>query len=236
MIEYKRIIIKISGESFSGGKYGIDAKSVSNLALQLKEVLNLGVQVAVVVGGGNFWRGRTIDTMDRSVADNIGMLATVMNGLTLGEALSSVGVSNKVVSSVGIDKIVEQYSFAKVRDYFNSGNLIVFVGGTGLPYFSTDTTLALRACEIHADAIFFIKNIDGIYDSDPKANPSAKKYREITYDRIIADNLNAMDMTAIAMCREYGVNSIVLGMDEKDGILRVLSGDNTIGTIIKPAK
>ncbi|MDE7454900.1 MAG: UMP kinase, partial [Clostridia bacterium] len=224
MTNYKRIIIKVSGESLSGGKHGIDNKSVQKLAKELGEIVKLGVQVGVVVGGGNFWRGRTSDTMDRSVADSIGMMATVMNGLALAEALSACGVSNKVVSSIGIDKVVEQYNFAKVNDYLNNGNLVVFVGGTGLPYFSTDTTLALRACEIHADALFFMKNIDGIYDSDPKTNPNAKKYDEITFDKILADNLQAMDMTAIAMCREYGMEAIALGMNEKDGILRVLKG------------
>ena len=234
MAKYKRIIIKISGESLSGGKQGINAKCVNKLALQLKDIVCQGVQVAIVVGGGNFWRGRAIDTMDRSVADNVGMLATVMNGLTLGEALTSIGVANKVVSSIGIDKVVEQYNYSNVCDYFNNDKVVIFVGGTGLPYFSTDTTLALRACEIHADAIFFMKNIDGVYDSDPKLNSSAKKYKKISYDKIIADNLKAMDMTAIAMCREYGVSAVVLGMDEKDGILRILNGDETIGTIITP--
>lgn len=232
MTQYKRIIIKISGETLSKGKFGIDGKKAEQLALQLKAIKNRGVQVGVVVGGGNIWRGRTIDSMDRSVADNIGMLATVMNGLTLGEALTSVGVANKVVSSIGIDKVVEPYAYAKVNDYLNDGILVIFVGGTGLPYFSTDTTLALRACEIHADAIFFVKNVDGIYDSDPNVNPSAKKYDELTYDKIISDNLKAMDMTAIAMCREYGMTSIVVGMNEKDAILRVLDGEK-LGTIIK---
>lgn len=232
MTKYKRIIIKVSGESLSSGKHGVDAQSVEQLAKELKDIAALGVQVGVVVGGGNFWRGRTSEAMDRSVADNIGMLATVMNGLALSEALTACGVANKVVSSIGIDKVVEQYSFAKVNDYLNTGNLVVFVGGTGLPYFSTDTTLALRACEIHADALFFVKNIDGIYDSDPKSNPSAKKYDEISYDKIIADNLKAMDMTAIAMCREYGMKAIALGMQEKDGILRILKGEK-LGTIIK---
>lgn len=232
MAEYKRIIIKISGESLSGGKQGINAKSVHKLALQLRDITACGAQIAVVVGGGNLWRGRSSDEMERSVADHIGMLATVMNGLALGEALTACGVCNKVVSSIGIDKIVKPYEFNEVEGYLNDGQLVIFVGGTGLPYFSTDTTLALRACEIHADAVFFVKNIDGVYDSDPKLNPSAKRYDEITYDKIIADNLKAMDMTAIAMCREYGLQAIVLGMDEKDGILRVLNGEK-LGTIIK---
>lgn len=232
MTDYKRIVIKVSGESLSGGKFGIDGGSANKLALQLKKIADLGVQVGVVVGGGNFWRGRSSQDMDRTVADNIGMLATVMNGLALGEALTSNGVKCKVVSSIGITKVVEQYDFQSVNGYLNDGNIVVFVGGTGLPYFSTDTTLTLRACEIHADAIFFMKNIDGIYDSDPKQNPNAKKYDEITYDKIIADNLKAMDMTAIAMCREYGMKAIALGMHEEDGILRVLKGEK-LGTIIK---
>lgn len=233
-MNYKRIIIKISGESLSDGKQSINAKRVEKLAAQLKQITELGVQVGVVVGGGNFWRGREIDSMDRSVADNIGMLATIMNGLTLGEALTAAGVRNKVVSSIGVDKVVEQYDYARTNEYLNDERLVVFVGGTGLPYFSTDTTLALRACEIHADAIFFMKNIDGIYDSDPKVNPAAKRFTEISYDKIIADNLKVMDMTAVAMCREYGIPAIVLGMNEKDGILRILKGDDTIGTVITP--
>ena len=232
-MDYKRIIIKISGETLSKNGSGIDGKSVNKLALQLRDLVASGAQVGVVVGGGNIWRGRSIDTMDRSVADGIGMLATMMNGLTLGEALTAVGVPNKVVSSIGIDKVVEQYSFAKANAYLNEGNLVIFVGGTGLPYFSTEPTLDLRSCEMHADAIFFIKNIDGVYDSDPKLNPSAKKYGKISYDKVIADNLKVMDMTAVAMCREYGMTAVVLGMNEKDGILRVLNGDDTIGTTIK---
>lgn len=232
-MKYKRIIIKISGETLSDNGRGISGNSVHALALQLRDILECGVQLGVVIGGGNLWRGRSVATMDRSVADNIGMLATVMNGLTLCEALNAVGVKCKVVSSIGIDKIVEQYSFANADNYLNEGKLVIFVGGTGLPYFSTDTTLALRACEMHADAIFFMKNIDGVYDSDPKINPSAKKYKEISYDKVIADNLKVMDMTAVSMCREYKMTAVVLGMNEKDGILRILNGDKTIGTVIK---
>lgn len=232
MTQYKRIIIKISGESLSDGKFGIQDKSVQKLVAELKSVVQSGAQVAVVVGGGNFWRGRSVDTMDRSVADNIGMLATVMNGLALGSALTAAGVRNQVVSSIGIDKVVRPYNFAEADGYLNDGQLVIFVGGTGLPYFSTDTALALRACEIHADAVFFVKNIDGVYSADPKLNPNAVKYDDITYDKIIADNLKAMDMTAIAMCREYGIKAIVVGMNEKDVILRILNGEK-LGTTIR---
>ena len=199
---------------------------------QLKEIVGLGVQVGVVVGGGNFWRGRTNASMDRSTADSIGMLATVMNGLTLGAALTNCGVDNRVVSALSIDKAVETYYLPDVEKYLNDGKIVVFVGGTGSPYFSTDTALSLRACETHADAIFYLKNIDGVYDSDPKLNPNARKYDEITFDKIISDNLKAMDMTAMAMCREYGLKVVALGKDEPNGILRVLKGEK-IGTIIK---
>lgn len=233
-MKYKRIVIKVSGEAMSKSGSGIDGQSVDKLALQLRDIVKLGVQLGVVIGGGNFWRGRTADTMDRSVADNIGMLATVMNGLALSEALSAAGVANKVVSSIGITKVVDQYAFADADERLRSGQVVIFVGGTGLPYFSTDTALALRACEMHADAIFFMKNIDGVYDCDPKVNPAAKKYKTITYDQVIADNLKVMDLTAVAMCREYGISAVVLGMNEDNGILRILSGDDSIGTVIKP--
>lgn len=232
-MKYKRIVIKISGEALSDNGFGVSAASVRTLALQLRDVVSRGVQLGVVVGGGNYWRGRAIDNMDRSIADNVGMLATVMNGLTLGEELRSLGVDAKVVSSIGIDKVVEQYDFAKVNGYLNDGKLVVFAGGTGLPYFSTDTALALRACEMHADAVFFLKNIDGVYDCDPKLNPKAKKYDCISYDKVIADNLKVMDMTAIAMCREFGMTAVVVGMNEKDAILRAVDGDKTVGTVVK---
>ena len=232
MLDYRRILIKISGEALSDGGIGIDSASVETVAKQLKEIVGLGVQVGVVVGGGNFWRGRTNASMDRSTADSIGMLATVMNGLTLGAALTNCGVDNRVVSALSIDKAVETYYLPDVEIYLNEGKIVVFVGGTGSPYFSTDTALSLRACETHADAIFYLKNIDGVYDSDPKLNPNARKYDEITFDKIISDNLKAMDMTAMAMCREYGLKVVALGKDEPNGILRVLKGEK-IGTIIK---
>ena len=232
MLDYRRILIKISGEALSDGGIGIYSASVETVAKQLKEIVGLGVQVGVVVGGGNFWRGRTNASMDRSTADSIGMLATVMNGLTLGAALTNCGVDNRVVSALSIVKAVETYYLPDVEKYLNDGKIVVFVGGTGSPYFSTDTALSLRACETHADAIFYLKNIDGVYDSDPKLNPNARKYDEITFDKIISDNLKAMDMTAMAMCREYGLKVVALGKDEPNGILRVLKGEK-IGTIIK---
>ena len=232
MIKYKRILLKISGEALSDGLSGISGPSTVELAKQLKQIWLTGVQLAIVVGGGNIWRGREIDTMDRANADNIGMLATVMNGLALGEALTAQGVDNKVVSSFAIDKLAERHFLPNVLKYLEEKKVVIFVGGTGAPYFSTDTAASLRACEIHADAMICLKAVDGIYDSDPKTNPKAKKYDELTYDKIIADNLKALDLTAVAMCREFGVKVVTIGKDEPNGVLRVLNGEK-LGTIIK---
>lgn len=232
MIKYRRILLKISGEALSDGLSGISGPSTVDLAKQLMQIAETGVELAVVVGGGNIWRGRTIDSMDRATADYIGMLATVMNGLALGEALNSLGVENKVVSSFAIDKVAETHFLPNVMKYLHEKKVVIFVGGTGSPYFSTDTAASLRACEIHADALLCLKAVDGIYDSDPKTNPKAKKYDELSYDKVIADNLKALDLTAVAMCREFGVKVVTIGKDEPDGILRVLKGEK-IGTIIK---
>ncbi len=232
MAKYKRILLKISGEALSDGQLNICGTSCMNVANQIRQIAATGVQLGVVVGGGNIWRGRTIDAMDRATADYIGMLATVMNGLALGEALSSVGVANRVVSSFAIDKVTETYFLPNVNQYLEEGKVVIFVGGTGSPYFSTDSAASLRACEIHADALVCLKAVDGLYDSDPKVNPNAKKYDEISYDKVIADNLKALDLTAIAMCREFGMRIVVLGKDEPNGVVRALQGER-LGTIVK---
>ena len=232
MTKYKRILLKISGETLSDGANGISGKRTMELAEQIKQIAATGVELAIVIGGGNIWRGRTIDTMDRATADHIGMLATVMNGLALGDALGAQGVANKVVSSFAIDKVVETHFLSNVVKYLEEKEVVIFVGGTGSPYFSTDTAASLRACEIHADALICLKAVDGIYDSDPKTNPKAKKFDVLSYDKIIADNLKALDLTAVAMCREFGVKVVTIGKDEPNGVLRVLNGEK-LGTIIK---
>lgn len=232
MPKYKRILLKISGEALSDGNANIHGASVDKLSKQIAQIVATGVGLGVVVGGGNIWRGRTIDSMDRATADYIGMLATVMNGLALGESLNACGVDNRVVSSFAIDKVAETYFLPNVNRYLDEGKVVIFVGGTGSPYFSTDTAASLRACEIHADALVCLKAVDGIYDSDPKTNPRAQKFEEISYDKVIADDLKALDLTAIAMCREFGVKVITIGKDEPDGVLRVLRGEK-LGTIIK---
>lgn len=232
MAKYNRVIIKISGEALSTNKFGIQNPAVEVVAQQIKSVVDKGVEVGVVVGGGNFWRGRTSQSMDRAKADYIGMLATVMNGLALGEALSAIGIDNHVVSSLAIDKVCETFFLPNVLNYLNNKQVVIFVGGTGNPYFSTDSAASLRACEVHADAILCAKAVDGIYDSDPGSNPHAKKYDEISYDKVIADNLKAMDLTSIAMCREYGVKLVVFSKDEPNGLARVVEGEK-LGTIVK---
>lgn len=232
MAKYKRILVKISGEALAGASgCGIDGVACGQVAQQIKSIAGLGVQVGVVVGGGNFWRGRTGENMDRVTADQIGMLATVMNALALSDALTSCGVENKVYSAVTIDKVTS-YNVADARKTLEQGGVAVFGGGTGAPFFTTDTAVVLRACEMKADAVFFAKAVDGIYDSDPKENPTAKKFDEISFDEVIAKNLKALDVTAAAMCREYGISAVCFGKDEKDGLLRILQGEK-LGTIIK---
>lgn len=228
---YNRILLKISGETFSGNN-NIDGESVTNVAKQIKRIVATGVELGIVVGGGNIWRGRDNISMDRATADYIGMLATVMNGLALSDALTSLGVENRVTSSFAIDKVTETYFLPNVKRYLNEGKVVIFVGGTGSPYFSTDTAASLKACEISADALVCLKAVDGIYDSDPKLNPKAVKYDNVSYDKVIADNLKALDLTAIAMCREYGVKILAIGKDEPDGVIRALRGEK-VGTIIQ---
>lgn len=230
MVKYDRILIKVSGEALSAGS-GIDASSLARTADTIKQAAEK-TQVAVVVGGGNFWRGRTSENMDRVTADNIGMLATVMNALALGSALTACGVKNKVFSAVTVNKVLPTYVCADANKALDEGYVVVFGGGTGAPFFTTDTAAALRACEIGAKAIFCAKAVDGVYDSDPKTNPNAKKYDEITFDKAIADNLKALDVTAMSMCREYSIPVAVFSKDEPKGILRILDGEK-LGTIIK---
>ncbi len=232
MAQYKRILLKLSGEAMSQeGGSGIDNAQTLRTAKQIADVTKLGVQVGVVVGGGNFWRGRQSEDMDRGTADYIGMLATMMNALALGSALTALGVPNKVVSALSIDKVAETYFLPNVLQYLEQGKVVIFGAGTGSPYFSTDTTAALRACEIHAGAVLCAKNIDGVYDSDPKINANAKKFDKLTYKEVLARNLKVLDFTATAMCMEYGIPLIVFGKDEKDAICNVVLGKK-IGTTI----
>ena len=218
MTQYKRILVKVSGEALSGGGFGVSTDGVAKVAQEIASVAKTGVQVGVVVGGGNFWRGRTSVDMDRGIADNIGMLATVMNGLALCDALTTAGVKAKVVSAVNIDKIARTATIPEVKALLDGGTVVVFAGGTGAPYFSTDTAVVLRACECGAQAVFCAKAVDGIYT--------------LTYDKVLADNLKAMDATAIALAREFGVQIVAYGKDEPNGLVRILNGEK-LGTVVR---
>lgn len=232
MAKFNRILVKVSGEALAGATCcGIDEKATLAVAKQLVEVAKSNVQLAVVVGGGNFWRGRTSESMDRVVADKIGMLATVMNALALNDAICSLGQESLLCSAVTVDKVAS-YNVNEARRALQSGAIVVFGGGTGSPFFSTDTAAVLRACEMNAEAVFCSKAVDGIYDSDPKLNPNATKYDEISFDKVISDNLKALDLTATALAREYGISIVCFGKDEPNGLLRILKGEK-LGTIIK---
>lgn len=230
--KYKRILLKISGEALSGDKgHGFEADSLVKVARQIKAVSDLGVEVGIVVGGGNIWRGRQSMNIDRTAADYMGMLATVINALAVSESLISEGVDAVVLTSLAITGVGEPFNFKNVDKYLKEGKIVVFGGGTGNPYFSTDTGASLRAVEIGADALLLAKNIDGIYDSDPKINPNAKKFDEISYDEYVSLGLKAMDTSAVIMCKENGMKVHAFGLKEENSIMKAITGDRE-GTVI----
>ncbi len=230
--KYKRILLKISGEALSGAAgHGFDPESLKSVAEQILEVAKLGVEVGIVVGGGNIWRGRQGMNMDRVTADQMGMLATVINALAVSEALIGVGADARVLTSIEISGVGEKFNHKVADRYLKEGKIVVFGGGTGNPFFSTDTGAALKAAEIGADALLLAKNIDGIYDSDPKTNPNAKKFDELTYDEYVARGLKAMDTSAVVMCKENGLKVHAFGLSDKNSIVKAVAGDKE-GTII----
>lgn len=230
--KYKRILLKISGEALSGAAgHGFDPESLKSVAEQILEVAKLGVEVGVVVGGGNIWRGRQGMNMDRVTADQMGMLATVINALAVSEALIGAGADARVLTSIEISGVGEKFNHKVADRYLKEGKIVVFGGGTGNPFFSTDTGAALKAAEIGADALLLAKNIDGIYDSDPKTNPNAKKFDELTYDEYVARGLRAMDTSAVVMCKENGLKVHAFGLSDKNSIVKAVAGDKE-GTII----
>lgn len=229
---YKRVIIKLSGEALAGEKgSGIDSSMVDYVVDQIKRVTEEGVEVGIIVGGGNFWRGRQAQSMDRTAADHIGMLATVMNAIALQDALEAAGVPTRVQTALTITRVAEPYILRKAMRHFEKGRVVIFACGTGNPYFSTDTGAALRAAEIHAEVLLLAKNVDGVYDSDPRKNPDAKKLDEIAYIDVIQKGLQAMDTTAISLCMENKIPIIAFALHEKDSIVRAVNGER-IGTII----
>ena len=221
----KRVLLKLSGEALAGEqKRGFDEATVTEVAKQIKTIVDEGLQVGIVIGGGNFWTGRTSGAMDRSKADQIGMLATIMNCIYVSDICRYVGLKTEVFTPFVCGAFTTLYSKDAVEESFAEGKVVFFAGGTGHPYFSTDTATVLRAVEIGADAILLAKAVDGIYDSDPKVNPDAKKYDEISIDEVVAKKLAAMDLTASIMCMEQKMPMLVFGLDEKDSIVNTVHG------------
>lgn len=230
---YNRLVLKISGEALAGEKgYGIDSQIVDMISDQVIEISSMGVEVAIVVGGGNIWRGRSGVGMDRTTADHMGMLATVINSLALQDALENKGVQVRVQTAIEMRQIAEPYIRRRAVRHLEKGRIVIFACGTGNPYFSTDTTAALRAAEIEAEVILLAKTIDGVYDDDPKINPNAKKIDEISYMEVINRGLGVMDTTAITLCMENRIPIIVFGLENRDNIKTAIQGKK-IGTIIE---
>jgi uridylate kinase len=232
-LRFKRIILKLSGEALSGDKgFGIDDSVLSEVAKQVKSLIDSKVEVAIVIGGGNFWRGRTSENMDRSTADYMGMLATVINSLAFQSAIENLGISTRVMTAIEMDRVAEPYIRRKAVAHLSKGRVVIFAAGTGNPFFSTDTTAALRAAEINADAILFAKNIDAVYDKDPNIYKDAIKYDNMTYKEILDKELKVMDLTAAAMLNDNNIPIIVFGMKDPQNIIRVINGEK-IGTSIR---
>ena len=233
---YKRILLKLSGESLMGAKgYGIDEQRLAAYARQIKEIADLGVQIGIVIGGGNIFRGLSgiQKGFDRVKGDQMGMLATVINSLALQSALEAIGQKVRVLTSVRMEPIGDYYNKAKALRLFEKGNVVIVAGGTSNPYFTTDTASALRAIELEADIMFKGTRVDGIYTADPEKDPNAQKFSEITYQEILAKGLRIMDLTAITMCMENQMPIYVFDMDTEGNLLKVVQGD-PIGTLVKP--
>ncbi len=230
---YKRVLLKLSGEVLSGEKgTGFDIPTVNTICSVIKQVAEMGVQVGIVVGGGNFWRGRSSGEMDRIHADHIGMLATVMNSLMLRDTLEQMGVKARAMSAVSMPQIAETYVRDKAISQLEKGRVVIFGCGTGSPLFSTDTCAALRAAEINAEIIFKATNVDGVYDKDPNKFDDAVKYDTLTHSEILAKDLKVMDSTAASLCRDNNIQILVFNLEDPQNIIRAITGEN-IGTIVK---
>lgn len=230
--KYKRILLKLSGEALSGEKdMGLDFEVMAKYCAPIKQLIDAGVQVGIVVGGGNFWRGRQSGQMDRTRADHMGMLATTINALGICDVLEQLGCDVRVQNAIHMDQIAEPYIRNKALQHMKKGRVVVFAGGTGNPYFSTDSAAALRAIEINADIIFKATMVDGIYDSDPKKNPNAKKFDRITFKEVLDRDLKVMDSTAAALCKDNDMPLLVFNIEKPDNIIKAVSGDN-VGTVV----
>lgn len=230
--KYKRVILKISGEALAGDQsFGIKEEMVQAVARQVKAVYNMGVEVAIVVGGGNFWRGRTSTSMDRATADYMGMLATIINAMALQDAFEAIGIETRVQTAIEMQEVAEPYIRRKAIHHLETHKVVIFGGGTGNPFFSTDTTAALRAAEIDADIILLAKKIDAVYSDDPATNPNAIRYEELTHQQVLEQNLKVMDSTAASLCRDNNIGIHVFALAEEGNVVKAVCGEK-IGTII----
>ena len=231
--KYKRVLLKLSGEALAGEqKTGVNPEVIGKMCDKIKEVVEMGVQVAIVVGGGNFWRGRNGLDMERTTADYMGMLATAMNALALQDAIEARGINTRVQTAIEMREIAEPFIKRKAIKHLGRGRVVIFACGTGHPFFSTDTGAALRAAEIEADAILLGKAIDAVYSADPKLDPTAERYDEITYQEVLNKDLKVMDSTATALCKDNNIPLVVFGIADPENIVRAVKGEK-IGTTVK---
>ena len=234
---YKRVLVKVSGEALAGrpgdgGRgFGLSQEMLTDVARHIAQIHQMGVQIGIVVGGGNFWRGAQSPTMDRTRADHMGMLATVMNSLALADALEQQDLTVRVQTAIEMRQIAEPYIRSRAVRHMEKVRVVIFGCGTGNPFFTTDTAAALRAVEIDADVILLAKNVDAVYDSDPAKNPNAKKFTTLTHDEVLTRNLKVMDSTAASLCRDNGIKIHVFGISDPDNIIRAVCGES-VGTLI----
>jgi len=231
-IKYKRVLLKLSGEAMGGGQKGVDANVLGKICDQIKNMVDLGVEVAVVIGGGNFWRGRENHQIERTTSDYMGMLGTAMNGLALQDSLEARGLNTRLQTAIEMRQIAEPYIKRKAIKHLERGRVVIFACGTGNPFFTTDTAAALRTAEIEAEVIMLAKTIDGVYSADPKSDETAVKYDEITYLDILNKDLKVMDSTATSLCRDNHIPIIVFGIDEPENLIKIVKGEK-IGTIVQ---
>ena len=232
---YKRIILKLSGEALSGEKDGVafDNEIIGGIVKQIKTVLQGGTEIGLIIGGGNFWRGRSADSkMDRTKADQVGMLATVMNAIYVADFFRQEGIEAHIQTPFKVGSMTDEFNKDKALKHMKDGHIVIFAGGIGHPFFSTDTTTALRGAEMEAEVLLFAKNVDGVYDSDPAKNPDAKKIDEIYCGDIITKGLRVIDLTAASICFEQKIPVLIFGLNEENSIIRAVSGEK-IGTVVK---
>lgn len=231
--KYKRILLKLSGEALAGDKkFGLDYSIINDICVSIKKCVDLGVEIGIVVGGGNFWRGRTSGAMDRTRADHMGMLATTMNALAVADVLENLGVDVRVQTAISMQQVAEPYIRNRAMRHMQKGRVVIFGCGTGNPFFSTDTASALRAAEIEADIFFKATMVNGVYNKDPNKYPDAKKYDTLSFNEILVNNLAVMDSTAASMCKDNNIPILVFNLGRPDNIYDAILGKN-VGTLVK---